>query len=606
MESKALCLPEEFVSKSNEIVKPPYEHGYYSISSIYREHSKLERENQNEALANALDLAAAICSMMLKPDSANEPFQPFMRLEGKRSAVDDDFNTEQLSFIENVLAGIEDHLVKARFADLLWLCVNPKKVSYIRTAIEHYLTLPIHPDTWHSDIGDCWKRCIRLARQVRDRDSIENIENALQSALQNEYPDSSFMHLWIAEIIDTNGLCRDQIEPLAELLFAKVKDFYTNQGYREAREYLALSERIFKSLGKEESWLDCLSIAADCFELEGDSRAGSNVPSQMVANSFYENALQAYRRIPVARRDELGVTEKLKSIRDKITEAGSGSLGEMGLIKSPGIDISELVIGARKHVGNKETLELALLCFTGFSVQGYQDLRQRTVKNIQQFPLSNLFAGTHMAGDGRVIAKTPAINFDLDSHESDKSIFNKVVQTFHQDMQLTVEGQIIPALNQILSEFRVTKEYLRLICYHSSIVPEGREYLMASALWSGFEHDFGNGIHLLAPQVEHIVRMILKGEGVHTSNIDRDGIENENGLTTLLNNERAEDILGEDLLFELKAVFTESVGPNLRNEVAHGLLSDRSSSSVASVYSWWMILRLVVRSLYETEKDNKD
>lgn len=597
MESETLCLPNEFVSKSNEIIKPPYELGYYSISSIYREHSKLERENQNEALANALDLAAAICSMMLRPDSANEPFQPFIQLEGKRSAIADDFDNEQLFFIENILEGIKEPLVTARFADLLWLCLTPRKVSYVRIAIENYLTLPIHPDTWHSGIGDCWKRCIRLARQIGDSDSMENIEKALQSALQKDFPGSSFMHLWIAEIIDSNRLCKDQVEPLVELLFDKGKYFHTNQAYREAREYLSLSERIFKSSGNEESWLDCLMIAADCYELEGDSRAESNAPSQMVANSFYENALQAYRRIPVSRRCELGVTEKLESIRNKITEAGSGSLSEMGLLKSPGIDISELVKNARNHVGNKKTLELALLCFTGFFVQEYQDLRQRTVDNIQQFPLSNLFAGTHMAGDGRVIAKTPALNFDLDSQVSEKSIFNKVVQTFHQNMQLTVEGQIIPALNQILSEFRVTREYLKLICYHSPIVPEGREYLMASALWSGFEHDFGNGIYLLAPQVEHLVRMILKSEGIHTSNIDRDGIENENGLTTLLNNERAEEILGEDLLFELKAVFTESVGPNLRNEVAHGLLSDSSSNSIASVYSWWMILRLVVRSL---------
>lgn len=598
-----LCLPDEFVSKSNEIVRPPYKHGYYSICSIYSEHSKLERENQNEALAYALDLAAAICSMILRPDSVNEPFQPLMQLEGKRSAIADDFENEQLFFIENVLEGIKEPLVKARFADLLWLCVNPKKVSYVRIAIENYLTLPIQPDTWHSDIGDCWKRCIRLARQTRDADSIANIEKALLSALQKDYPDSSFMHLWIAEIIDDNRLCNDQIEPLVDLLFNKAKYFHTNHGYREAREYLFLSECIFKSLGNEERWLDCLMIAADCFELEGDSRAESNAPSLIVANSFYENALQAYRRVPVARRDELGVTEKLKSIRNKITEAGSGSLSEIGLIKGSEIDITELVKSARKHVGNKETLELALLCFTGFSIQGYQELRQRTVENIRQFPLSNLFAGTHMADDGRVIAKTPPINFNLDSEDCEKSIFNKTVQTFYQDMQLTVEGQIIPALNQILSEFRVTRKYLRLVCYHSPIIPEGREYLMASALWSGFEHDFANGIHLLVPQVEHLVRMILKSEGVHTSNIDRDGIENENGLTTLLNNERAEEIFGEDLLFELKAVFTESVGPNLRNEVAHGLLSDISSNSYASVYSWWMVLRLVVQSLYRTKSD---
>ena len=606
MESLDLCSPEEFVSKSNEIIKPPYSHGYYSISSMYRECSKLERDNHNEALANTLDLASAICSMMLRPDSANEPFLPFMQLEGKRSAIADDFNTEQLSFIESTLSDIEEPLVKARFSDVLWLRVNPKQVNHVRTAIENYLTLPIHPDSWHSDFGDCWKRCVRLTRQIRDSDSLGIIEEALESALQKDYPNSPFMHLWIAEIIDANGLCKDRVEPLAELLFDKAKGFHADNKYRESREYLSLAERIFKSLGNEESWLDCLIISADCFELEGDLRARSNAPSQMVANSFYENALQAYRRVPVARRDERGVTEKLRSIRGKITEAGSGSLSEMGLIKSPGIDITELIKSAREHVGNMETLELALLCFTGFSVPKYQDIHQRTVGNIQEFPLSNLFGGTHMAGDGRVIAKTPAINFDLDSEESEKSIFNKVIQTFQQEMQLTVEGQIIPALNQILSEFRVTREYLRLICYHSPIVPEGREYLMAGALWSGFEHEFGNGIHLLAPQVEHLVRTTLKAEGVLTSNVDRDGIENENGLTTLLNNERAEEIFGEDLLFELKAVFTEPVGPNLRNEVAHGLLNDSSSTSIASVYSWWMILRLVVRSIYETEKADND
>lgn len=103
-----------------------------------------------------------------------------------------------------------------------------------------------------------------------------------------------------------------------------------------------------------------------------------------------------------------------------------------------------------------------------------------------------------------------------------------------------------------------------------------------------------------------VFRCDYLSQRVLTSNIDRDGIENENGLTTLLNNERAEEIFGEDLLFELRAVFTEPVGPNLRNEVAHGLLNDRSSTNIACVYSWWMILRLVVRSLYETEKADND
>ena len=46
---------------------------------------------------------------------------------------------------------------------------------------------------------------------------------------------------------------------------------------------------------------------------------------------------------------------------------------------------------------------------------------------------------------------------------------------------------------------------------------------MSSALWMGFEYDFENCIHLLAPQVEHLIRTIsvhdknaqsLKGRGL--------------------------------------------------------------------------------------------
>jgi tetratricopeptide (TPR) repeat protein len=601
MDAPVLCSTEEFIAKSNEIIISPFKHGYYSICSIYREHGRLEREASNEALANALDLTSAICSMMLRPNSANEPFQPFMQLEGKRSAIADDFTREQLEFIAKVFEDMNEPLVKARFADLLWLCVNPKRVGFVRTAIQNYLMLPIDPETWHYDIGDCWKRCIRLARQIRDSESIGIIEATLQSAFKKDYLESPFMHLWIAELIEGNRLCTEQHGSIAEALFEHATRCHHSGGYREAREYLSLAERMFKAQDKEDNWLNCLVLSADCFELEGDFRCDGSSPSQMVANSSYENALQSYRKIPAAKRDELSVTAKLVSIRCKITEAGSGSLSEIGLVKTPGIDISEIIDGARKHVGGKDSLELSLLCFTGFAAPKYQALRARTIELIQQFPLSNSFGGTHMAVDGRVIAKTPALNFD--GEENELVIINKTIQSFQLDLELMVEGQIVPALNQILSEFRVTKDYLKQICYHSPIVPESREYLMASALWSGFEHDFSNGIHLLAPQVEHLVRTILKNKGVHTSNIDRYGIENENGLTTLLNHERVEEVLGEDLLFELKAVFTESVGPNLRNEVAHGLLSDQSSRAIACVYSWWMVLRLVVRSLYEFETD---
>ena len=71
------------------------------------------------------------------------------------------------------------------------------------------------------------------------------------------------------------------------------------------------------------------------------------------------------------------------------------------------------------------------------------------------------------------------------------------------------------------------------------------------------------------------MRWHLKAAGIKTTNLDSDGIENENGLSTLMDLPEVTQIFGEDISFELKALFCDPFGPNLRNELAHGLLDDR-------------------------------
>ena len=90
---------------------------------------------------------------------------------------------------------------------------------------------------------------------------------------------------------------------------------------------------------------------------------------------------------------------------------------------------------------------------------------------------------------------------------------------------------------------------------------------------------------------------LLKQNGLVTTHTDQDGIENEIGLSSLVNLDGAREILGDDLWFELQAVFTDSLSANLRNEVGHGLLDDETSNSLYSVYAWWMVLRLIIRNL---------
>ena len=112
---------------------------------------------------------------------------------------------------------------------------------------------------------------------------------------------------------------------------------------------------------------------------------------------------------------------------------------------------------------------------------------------------------------------------------------------------------------------------------------------------------------MLTPQIENIVRQRLQEKGVRTAHTDSSGVTTENGLSSLVENAEFEEAFGENLAFEIKALFCSPYGANLRNHVAHGLLNDRECYSADAVYAWWLALKLVHHTLWsarnKTEED---
>lgn len=582
-------------------VPPDDRYGYSSVMRCLQKYSKSLLEQGKKEHSEALDLLARSASMMLVPNSINAPFKAYLQdfRVGRRSALPDDFTPEELAFFEEILNDVREPWLKARLADLLWLLRKPKKPEHAKAAIDSYVSQPIDDETWHRDVNDCWERAARLCMQIRDFERLNVIKRQLFSAFCSEYPRSKFMTLWIADLLDNLKVDSDFIEEIAASLHEKAKDLLRYGDFHSVRSYLELASKKYLQCGDENGWLESLIAIAESFELEADSRSSE---SNMVANSFYEHAIQAYRRIPTKHRATYGVEEKIISIRDKIVVSGKASLDEMGMVKTSGIDISGMVKQSIDHVTGKRSSEEALMYFTGlFSGPKYKDLSESAKKIMQKSLFGSLFGSRHMSSDGRVIAKTPAMNWGAgeDDPANQAALHRQIQQQLSIQIQLVVEGRILPALGQLLMEHRITKELLVVACHHSPIVPQSREQLLGYALWLGFEYEFGAAIHLLCPQVEHIVRSQLKEAGAHTSNIDREGIENENGLSTLLDMEESLTLFGENLTFEIKSIFTDALGFNLRNEVAHGLLDDNTSSSIHTIYAWWMILRLVIRSLMD-------
>lgn len=574
----------------------------YRYSSVMRglqNFKKKMSEAGNTDCIGIFELLSKAASMMLVPNSTSEPFKPIFEdfQLGKRSTLPEDFTHDELTFFEQILNDINEPFFKARIADLLWVILKPKKVDHAKIAIDAYITHKIDDQTWHLDIKQCFERAARLSMQIKDWERLEQIKSLLTAAFIKEYPDGKYMQLWIADLLDRLNIDKDIRILIAQNLHEKAKELKVSGDYHSAISYFELSAKKYQQVTDKEAYVKVLIDIAECYEAEGDSRSKH---SNAAANGFYENTIQSFRRIPAKERNTYNIENKIRDVRQKIIVSGQATLGEMVSLRIPDIDISEIIQKSIEHVKGKTPIQDALLYFSGISQPiEFEKLLKNSQEILDSSLFSNMFGGRHFSNDGRLIAKTPSMNLTADMSDPDNQavLFRQMQSQFSTLCDLAVQGQILPALRQLNAEHRITKELMIEICKQSPIVANERSYLLGNALWLGFEEDFSLSIHLICPQVEHIVRLKLKESGVITTCLDNDGLESEIGLSSLLNLPESEQIFGKSLCFELRSLFTEALGCNLRNKVAHGLLGDNDSISVGSIYAWWSIFRLVVTTI---------
>ncbi|MFZ7126638.1 MAG: DUF7380 domain-containing protein [Desulfobacterales bacterium] len=104
-----------------DILSSASREGYTSMWQAFSSGARTAMEENRQAHGKVLWLLADACSMMLSPNSTNEPFRPMMVMEGRRSAIPDDLSDDDILFFSEIVDQIDDIWLKARLADLVWL-----------------------------------------------------------------------------------------------------------------------------------------------------------------------------------------------------------------------------------------------------------------------------------------------------------------------------------------------------------------------------------------------------------------------------------------------------------------------------------------------------
>lgn len=573
--------------------------GYSAMWQAFSAAARQAIADQRNAEGKVLSLLADICSMMLRPASTNDPFKPILVMSGKRSALPDDLSAEDVELFAQVVDEVQDVWLRARLADLIWLLKRPRDPKFALLAIDAYRQIPLDAETWVSDGRECWERAIRLALMLRKGagNRLQEMEAKIVATLCAAQTEHGFQGVWLAELLAETGLGRNYQNDVAHKLETLAKLFDGEGELHRALEYFSAAAKWYESAGDEDKAAANVANVAESWVKKAHARMSGENPSHMVGAMFLEKAIHAYRRIPSTKRSDLRAEERIAELHQLMTDAGEKSLGEMHEFTSPSIDLSQMIEKACNAVRGKPLRDALAALADIYPRARVERLRKSAIDLLAKYPLHALFPVTTISHGGRFVAKSPGIGMDAEGNpEGDAAIWSEMIKHYSIEYSLAVQGEICPALETITLEHRITERDMIAVAERSPLVPPGRERFFGKGLYAGFEGDFVTAVHLLVPQVEHMVRWHLKQCKVKTTTLDARGIENEIGLSALLEKDAVKEIFGEDLAFELQAIFADPYGPNLRNEVAHGLIEYDAAQSVSTVYAWWWLFRLVFKT----------
>jgi len=170
---------------------------------------------------------------------------------------------------------------------------------------------------------------------------------------------------------------------------------------------------------------------------------------------------------------------------------------------------------------------------------------------------------------------------------------NLVNEAMIQHIQL-YEIFICQNIKKLEESKKISKEGLIIHLSKLMILDSNTTELIKSGLSHHFNHDYIASIHILIPQLENVLRIIVRNSKVNILKEENDAIMNRQ-LRGLLEMSEVQQLIGHDFSKYLMTKYAGIKSINLRNDVSHGLMKIidfNHTNSCAIIYG---ILKLVDR-----------
>jgi len=545
-------------------------------------------------------LVVDVCEMAMDPSTTPNPFKPiFVTSTGGCSFNTTDLSAKDLLYLAKVYALVQNNIVRSRLADVVWSCSSKRDRVIAHNAIENYLSLNLESDRWHQNKDIAIRRGLVLAKLVKANDLIDGFEQNVRSTLQQWQADIEKAHLGLFDVISEFNLCKtdypvngSMCESLGNMFFSQHKFNHAFSAYELAAGFVRKNNKPLH--------FDYLKLRADCMRVAA-SHYMHKTKQYPAAEKHYSLATKYYRAIPNNERHSRGVDKVLEELPFQQRLAGRKLARQISWINSVSerdylVDNPEThelykrIFATQDHPGQILVLAAQLFVFPN-----YEKLRANASESLNSHFFSSLMGSAKYASDGRQEAQINSPGLILDgSDDVENNINQKISENHRMYMQNLIANMILPGIQATIISNNFTKQQVHDICRQSVVLRSDRLSNATSALYSGLQLRFSESLHLCVPLLENIVRDVLRSQGKETSRITENGVQIEHGLSGLIESGQMEPIFGKNITFSIWSYFTNHMGPNLRNEIAHGLANDISSKNLNSIYAWWFLVWVIV------------
>ena len=551
----------------------------YSLSpNLFIEADRIELSEEEKSI---FDLLKNIVSLGTKIHDDGIEFHPmFVMADGSRTFSIEDISEDDYLILHSLELDKMPLILRALIADILW--TNKKEFGAAKIAADAYWKLFMLWYTDEDNVGtiDMIRRAVCISVQTK------------QTTLYNEIQE------WFNEFIDTKAASAEGFFSLKIMeLFFKQKNFdvfiilrvlddliddNSDNIAKVEQAYKLKTECLFKLKRKEDA-IKNNNLLADYYLDFAEKIFKKDIQGALRAVNFYQKGIMLYRNN--------GESDKADAAHKRLVEIQK-EIPKIMVPFSVELDIKGVIDNLKANMEGLSFEECVIRLTQMFVFEKQEDIKKRVIEEFKDNPISHLFGKSLINAQGQtVLALHP---LDIHDPEKDPKLMElHMYQNALEKQKVAGDIWVKNALIIIRDKFVIDKSMVEFLVKDNPIIPDGRERIFQSGLYMFLNGDYYEALHILAPQVENLFRNIAREVGGLTVTLEKDGSSMEKVLSSILSLPELVDCYDNDILFTFRGLLNEQAGANIRNEIAHGIISEYACSIGVCLYFGVAVIKLL-------------